>query len=187
MVKNIIMHSYHNNTTDGGDPSPNLEINAWHTLDGCELVPHDHPIHYRIIKVNPDTLGHYVIDLNAGPSIDDMVISSPEGIEKATVDITGGGGYVLVSTKPNSDGTVVFWENWKWFSNSVIGAKIIIHGVEGTLTVKFHIKQVDPIFIPIHIPQQTFAGPEIFKGHPANYNNALLFMDGHVALRYTDN
>jgi len=137
------------------------------------------PTNFKVIKLTPID-GQFCIDLTKLPSIDGMTIIAPD-VENATVDLTST--TVLISTKPYPDGIVVFWKNWEWVCNSAFDAKIYIRGLDvDTLTVKFHVKHdVNPIFTPIYIEGQTFV-PELFKG--TEFNNALLFMDGMVVLRY---
>jgi hypothetical protein len=65
-------------------------------------------------------------------------------------------------------------------NNSAFDAKIVIK-CNVTITVKLHIKNDNIKFVPIFVEGQTFV-PKMFEN--TEYNNALLFMDGQVVLRY---
>jgi hypothetical protein len=148
--------------------------------DGWALLPNDDPFNFRILEVTPDEHGLFVMDLTKLPSIDGMTITPAEGIVRLVSQNN-----VLLQTKPREDGTVVFWENWYWVTNSAFDAKIVISNVSvDKLTVKFH-KRLDEDFkfVPLYIQDQDFV-PKMFEGTP--YNNALFFEGGRVILRYTN-
>jgi len=151
----------------------------WFTADGHKIVLNNDPINIRIIEINAVN-GVFMLDLTKGPSINGMVISAPNGVDGAKVELVGNGNILL--TKKPVDGKVIFWEYWEWICNSACDAKVYITGVDAeTLTVTLNIKQVPTKLVPIYIPEQSFV-PEALKN--SAYNNVLMFIDGVVHKKY---
>lgn len=157
-----------------GEPLPtmaHMEEKTWYTLDGHKLVRSDEDL--QTLEVTPID-GVCTINLKNISSIDGMIV--PKHVE--SVDLMAGYN-LLIRTTPKEDGSVVFWKNWNWVNHSAFDAKIVIKS-DMPLIVKFHIKN-EIKFVPIYVEGQTFV-PSMFKN--TEYNNALLFMDGLVVLRY---
>lgn len=145
------------------------------TLDGHKVIHYDLVDNYQTLEITPDADGLCIINLNNISSIDGMTVSLPH----LTVDLMNEHS-ILIRTTSQEDGSVVFWKNWYWLNNSAFDAKIVIK-CNVTITVKLHIKQDNIKFVPIFVEGQTFV-PKMFEN--TEYNNALMFMDGQVVLRY---
>lgn len=140
------------------------------------LESHKHTLHF---DKRPDNI--YTVDLNALPaSVTDFVVTdvnASETVVSFCVD-----GRALITCVPEDNGKVTFWDDWSWKIGSARNVSITIQSpTPPTATFVLH---NTAHFQRVKIPHQKFVPQHpMFAG--TDYNNALLFVDGQVTLRYT--
>ena len=143
---------------------------------------YDNGPHNHTVQFDKSASDKYVVDLNALPAGVAKLTLTDVDVDKTKVSFCADG-YELITCAPDKDGTVVFWEGWSWKRGAAKNVSIVIVSPSPP-TATFQL-QHSCYFAMVKIPHQTFV-PNHPMFHGTDCNNALLFVDGQVTLRYTN-